>query len=78
MVFGPTLLGILDEVSDQLGLLRTGKPPLQAAALRRAQHTTVHQLHTTGQVSTRALTGMAKVASSTIHRCPAAAGTADV
>jgi len=29
-------------VSDQLGLLRTGKPPLQAAALRRAQHTTVH------------------------------------
>jgi len=68
LVFGPTLLGVLDEVSDQLGLLRTGKPPLRAAVLRRAQHTTVHQLHATGQVSTRALTGMAKVASGTIHR----------
>jgi len=27
LVFGPTLLGFLDEVSDQLGVLRTGKPP---------------------------------------------------
>ncbi len=68
LVFGPTLLGVLDEVSDQLGVLRTGKPPLRAAALRRAQHTTVHQLHATGQVSTRALIGMAKVASGTIQR----------
>jgi len=68
LVFGPTLLGVLDEVSDQLGVLRTGKPPLRAAALRRAQHTTVHQLHATGQVSTRALIGMAGVASGTIHR----------
>jgi len=62
------LLGVLDEVSDQLGVLRTGKPPLRAAALRRAQHTTVHQLHATGQVSTRALIGMAGVASGTIQR----------
>jgi len=68
LVFGPTLLGVLDEVSDQLGLLRTGKPPLRAAALRRAQHTTVHQLHATGQVSTRALIGMAGVALGTIQR----------
>jgi hypothetical protein len=68
LVFGPTLLGVLDEVSDQLGLLRTGKPPLRAAALRRAQHTTVHQLHATGQVSTRTLIGMAGVALGTIQR----------
>ncbi len=68
LVFGPTLLGVLDEVSDQLGVLRTGKPPLRAAVLRRAQHTTVHQLHATGQVSTRALIGMAGVALGTIHR----------
>ncbi len=68
LVFGPTLLGFLDEVSDQLGVLRTGKPPLRAAALRRAQHTTVHQLHATGQVSTRALIGMAGVALGTIQR----------
>jgi len=68
LVFGPTLLGVLDEVSDQLGVLRTGKPPLRAAVLRRAQHTTVHQLHATGQVSTRALIGMAGVALGTIQR----------
>jgi len=68
LVFGPTLLGVLDEVSDQLGVLRTGKPPLRAAVLRRAQHTTVHQLFATGQVSTRALIGMAKVALGTIQR----------
>jgi len=49
-------------------VLRTGKPPLRAAVLRRAQHTTVHQLFATGQVSTRALIGMAGVASGTIHR----------
>jgi len=36
--------------------------------LRRAQHTTVHQLHATGQVSTRALIGMAGVALGTIQR----------
>jgi len=68
VVFGPTLLGVLDEVSDQLSVSRTGKPPLRAAVLRRAQHTTVHQLHATGQVSTRALIGMAGVASGTIQR----------
>ncbi len=68
LVFGPTLLGVLDEVSDQLSVSHTGKPPLRAAALRRAQHTTVHQLHATGQVSTRALIGMAGVALGTIQR----------
>jgi len=36
--------------------------------LRRAQHTTVHQLHATGQVSTRTLIGMAGVALGTIQR----------
>ncbi len=36
--------------------------------MRRAQHTTVHQLSATGQVSTRALIGMAGVASGTIQR----------
>jgi len=68
LVFGPALLGVPDEVSDQLSVLRTGKPPLRAAVLRRAQHTTVHQLFATGQVSTRALIGMAGVALGTIQR----------
>jgi len=45
-----------------------GNPHCGRQALRRAQHTTVHQLHATGQVSTRTLIGMAGVASGTIQR----------
>jgi len=68
LVFGPMLLGVLDEVSDQLGLLRTGKPPLRAAALRNAQRATVQQLFATGQVSTRTLKAQAGVTTATIQR----------
>jgi len=68
LVFGPTLLGVLDEVSDQLGLLRTGKPPRRAGPLRAAQQATVHQLFATGQVSTRTLQAQAGVTKATIMR----------
>jgi len=68
LVFGPTLLQVLDEVSDQLGLLRIGKPPRRAGPLRNAQRATVHQLFDTGQVSTRALQAQAGVTKATIAR----------
>jgi len=68
LVFGPTLLQVLDEVSDQLGLLRTGKPPRRAGPLRAAQQATVHQLFATGQVSTRTLQAQAGVTKATIAR----------
>lgn len=68
LVFGPTLLGVLDEVSDQLGLLRTGKPPRRAGPLRGAQQATVHQMFATGQVSTRTLQAQAGVTKATIAR----------
>jgi len=68
LVFGPMLLRVLDEVSDQLGLLRVGKPPLRATGLRSAQHSTVHHLFATGQTSTRTLALQAGVAIATIGR----------
>jgi len=68
LVFGPMLLRVLDEVSDQLGLLRVGKPPLRATGLRSAQHSTVHHLFATGQTSTRTLATQAGVAIATIGR----------
>jgi len=68
LVFGPLLLGVLDEVSDQLGLLRTGKPPLRAATLRNAQRATVQQLFATGRVSTRTLKAQSGVTTATIQR----------
>jgi len=68
VVFGPMLLRVLDEVSDQLGLLRVGKPPLRATGLRSAQRSTVHQLFATGQTSTRTLATQAGVAIATIGR----------
>ncbi len=68
LVFGPMLLRVLDEVSDQLGLLRVGKPPLRAIGLRSAQHSTVHHLFATGQTSTRTLATQAGVAIATIGR----------
>jgi len=68
LVFGPMLLGVLDEVSDQLGLLRNGKPPLRAAALRNAQRATVQQLFATGRVSTRTLKAQSGVTTATIQR----------
>jgi len=68
LVFGPLLLGVLDEVSDQLGLRRTGKPPLRAAALRNAQRATVQQLFATGRVSTRTLKAQSGVTTATIQR----------
>jgi len=68
VVFGPMLLRVLDEVSDQLGLLRVGKPPLRATGLRSAQRSTVHHLFTTGQTSTRTLATQAGVAIATIGR----------
>jgi len=68
LVFGPTLLHVLDEVSDQLGLLRIGKPPQRAGPLRNAQQATVHQMFATGQVSTRTLHAQAGVTKATIAR----------
>jgi len=68
LVFGGTLLQVLCEVSDQLGLLRIGKPPRRSGPLRAAQRATVYQLFATGQVSTRTLQAQAGVTKATIMR----------